>query len=136
MDKTKSITTLVTAIILSFVLGALAGVFYQKQKSDPQIKSTAGTIQKLSSRVVNAIVTYGTITSVDNNRNVTLSYDGESMMMSIAQDAKVYVYENNTRKEISFGDVKVGDSVNITAALDAAGNVVGNMIVIFTRGAQ
>ena len=136
MDKTKSITTLVTAIILSFVLGALAGVFYQKQKSDPQIKSTAGTIQKLSSRVVNAIVTYGTITSVDNNRNVTLSYDGESMMMSIAQDAKVYVYENNTRKEISFGDVKVGDLVNITAALDAAGNVVGNMIVIFTRGAQ
>jgi len=136
MDKAKSITTLVTAIILSFVLGSLAGVFYQKQKSDPQIKSSSNTIQKLSSKVVNAIVTYGTITSIDNDRNITLSYSDESMAVSVAQDAKVYIYENNTRKEINFSDVKVGDSVNITAALDAAGNVVGNMIVIFTRSAQ
>ena len=136
MEKAKPIITLVVAIIISFILGALAGMFYQKQISDPQIESTAGTIQKLSSKVVNAIVTYGTITSVDNNRNITLNYSDESMVVSITQDAKVYIYENNTRKEINFSDVKVGDSVNITATLDAAGNVVGNMIVIFTRSAQ
>lgn len=136
MDKTKSTTTLVSAIILSFILGALAGVFYQKQKSDPQIKSSSNTIQKLSSKVVNAIVTFGTITSIDKDRNITLSYNDESMVLSMAPDTKVYVYENNTKKEINFGDVKVGDSVNVTASLDEAGNVIGNMITIWTRNAQ
>jgi len=136
MEKTKTKSSLVVTIIFSFVLGTLTGVFYQKQKSDPQIQSTTNTIQKLSSKVVNAIVTYGTITSIDSNRNITLSYEGEGMIVSVAQDVKVYIYENSTRKELNFNDLKVGDSVNITASLDASGNILGNMIVIFTRNAQ
>jgi hypothetical protein len=136
MEKTKSIVSLSAAIIFSFILGNLTGIFYQKQKSDPQIQATTDTIQKLSSKVVNAIVTYGTITSIDSNRNITLSYEGESMIVSVAQDVKVYIYENSTRKELNFNDLKVGDSVNITASLDASGNILGNMIVIFTRNAQ
>lgn len=136
MEKTKSIISLSVAIIFSFILGNLTGIFYQKQKSDSQIQTTTDTIQRLSSKVVNAIVTYGTITSVDSNRNITLSYEGESMIVSVAQDVKVYIYENSTRKELNFNDLKVGDSVNITASLDASGNILGNMIVIFTRNAQ
>jgi len=131
MEK-KSIVTLAVVVIFAFVLGTLSGIFYQKQKAAPAIQG----MQSLSSKVVNAIVTYGTVNSIDNSRNITLSYNGDSMTISILTDAKVYIYENSTRREISFNDVQVGDVVNITASLDASGKPQGNMIVIFARNSQ
>ena len=133
MGKTRLIVSLIVVVIFVFGLGGLTGIFYQKQKDAPRAQKTAEKIQTLSSKVVNAIVTYGTVTSIEGNKNITLSHDGEAMTISITPNAKVYIYENATKKEVNFSEVKIGDNVNITASLDQSGSIVGNMIVIFTR---
>jgi len=133
MDKTTSAVSLIVVIIFAFLLGALAGIFYQKQTYSPQMQEATSNIQKLSSKVVSAVVTYGRITSIDENRNVTLDYGGETLTVSVMSDAKIYIYENSTKKELSYSDIKVGDSVNITATVDSSGILQGNMVVIFSR---
>jgi len=133
MEKEKLYVSLAVIIILSVAVGIAIGVFYQVRKDTPQIQNTTTVIQNLSSQVVSAVVTYGSITNIDSNRNVTLSYKGDEMTIAVSPDAKIYEYENSVKRTGQFQDLKVGDLVNITTTILPDGKFQGNMVVVFSH---
>jgi len=131
MNKITSYILLVVVIALALVIGIIIGLFYQKQTYAPQLQVSKITMQSLSSKVVSAVVTYGSVKSVDNNRSIVLSYDSDELSVLVDTTAKIYRYENSSKKEIQFSDIKVGDLVNITTSVSSDGLLHGNMVVIF-----
>jgi len=135
MNKTTLSFSLAAIIVLSLVVGGVIGAVYQQQKDASQIKQTTSTMGSLSSKVVSAVVTYGTITNIDSSRNIILSYKGDTMTIAIEEEAKIYAYENSVKKEVQFQSIKVGDLVNIATTVSADGQFKGNMVVIFSSAA-
>jgi len=133
MNKTKSITLLIVIIIFAFLFGSASGIFYQKQKDAPQIKEKTEVIQKLSSKIVSAIIVFGNVYSINSDRSITLSYQGDKITILTLQNAKIYKYNNSTKKEAQFQDIKVGDSINVTAEINSDGQLQGNTIIIFNN---
>jgi len=135
MNKTTLSFSLALIIVLALVAGAAVGIIYQQQKDAPQLKQKIATIGNLSSKVVSAIVTYGTITNIDSNRNIVLSYKGDTMTIAVQEGAKIYAYENSVKKEVQFQNIKVGDLVNIATTVSDDGQFQGSMVVIFSSAA-
>jgi hypothetical protein len=133
MNKIKLYFLSAVVIIASLAIGVVAGMLLQNKISAPRVKQMTETVGSLSSKVVSAVVAFGSVESIDNNRNITLAYNGDKMTVAIGQDAKIYFYENSVKKELQFQDVKMGDLVNITTTVSQDGKLQGNMIVIFTR---
>jgi len=131
MTKTTLYLSLAGVIILSVTFGVGIGMVYQIQRDSSQIKATANVVGGLSSKAVSAVVTFGTVTNIDSNRNITLEYKGDAITIAIENDAKIYKYENSVKKEVQYGDIKLGDSLNITTTVSADGGFSGNMVIIF-----
>jgi len=134
MDKT-TIIILITAILVSLVLGTGLGIFYQIQKDAPKIQAgekMAATIKDLSSGMVPSIVAYGEVSAI-NERTITLVYNSKTIQIEVSKDAKIYT-NNGTGKgtlpTAKFSDIKKGDRLNITMKVSPDGSLTSQMVVI------
>ncbi len=133
MEQKNLYISIVVAVILAFLAGLVIGIFYQVQKTTPQIKQTENVIKGISSEVINAVVAYGNVSAVGDGRKVTLSYNGDNLDIVLQASAKIYLYEGTDKKEIQFEDIKIGDKVNVTAEIGKDASIQGNMMIIFPR---
>jgi len=137
MDKT-TVIILITAVLVSLVLGAGLGIFYQMQKDSPKIQAgekMSETIKNLSSGMVPSIVAYGEVSAI-NGKNITLGYSGKSMQIEISKTAKIYSAVPNTETKttalptVKFSDIKIGDRLNITMTVSQEGQLQGQSVII------
>jgi hypothetical protein len=133
MEQKNLYISIAVVVVLVFVLGLALGIFYQTQKATPQIQQTAEVIDGISSEVINAVVAYGSVSGVGDDRKVTLSYNGDNLDIALQDSAKIYLYEGANKKEIQFQDIEIGDKANITAEISKEGKIQGNMMIIFPR---
>lgn len=129
---------LVVAALVIFVLGGGAGVFYQSQADAPQLQSVAkaeALIKNVSSGIIPSMVAYGQVSKVEG-RNVTLSYAGDSLAISVKQDAPVYSFAQAagsttpTQQKVDFSTIKVGNNLNIVLKMLASGDLEGQQVII------
>lgn len=133
MNK-ASLVILVIIGVLLFLVGGGLGIFYQAQKDASQIKK-AETIDILSSSVIPSIVAYGQVTKIQG-RNITLTFDNESIIVPIAQNAPVYSFNqsagqaSSVQKQGDISQIKSGDYLNISIGLSQDGKIEGATVVI------
>jgi hypothetical protein len=136
MNNKKQLVILIVAGILILLVGVCLGVFLQTQKVQIQKSAAANG---LASKVVTSIVGYGQVKKIDG-RNITLSNLGDNLTIAIINNAQVYSFaipagsQNGAaapvQQEVSFGDIKVGDHVNIAVTLLPTGLLEGSSVII------
>jgi len=131
MKKIISLILLIVAIFFSLLVGGFCGVYYQKQQDFPQLQKSENLVKDLSSSVVTAVVTYGTVYNIDGNQNIVLSSGTDKINIAIQPNAKFYSYKNSVKNDIKFSDIKVGDTVNITTKISSSGQFQGQQLVVF-----
>ncbi len=144
---TKNILALVTSGIVLFVLGGVCVMAYQWQTknnggilSQLQQQKVPDVIKVLSSNVVPAMAARGIVTKVDG-KNITLTSQGDSITVTMRDDAKLYTFVLNTNitkpvkgstpantstsREISIKDVNIGDDLNVNIKVFPSGQIEG-----------
>ncbi len=122
---------------LSFSLGLSSG-----KKVTEGIKTEAPLADLLGSELIGNLTTAasGEVTEI-SGRNLTLSKDGDSLTISIREDAPLYrlaspeekateVPQPVAREEIEFGEIKIGDTVSISCQLKADASLEGIEIIV------
>jgi hypothetical protein len=136
MNKVTSIVLLVGAGILLLVFGVGLGVLYQNQQPLSQTEKAVEAVKFLSSKTVPSIVAYGQVTKIDG-RNITLFYSGDSITINMDANSQVYLFVNDStgkpvQKKVEFGEIKVGDNLNITLKLLVDGQLQGQSVFILS----
>lgn len=133
MDK-KQVLILVLSCLVLFLLGISLGITIQANNRGAVKKAEA--VNNLSSKVITSITAYGKITKIDGKK-ITLSNLGEDLSILMQDKAKIYSFNVSeksnvapTQKEVGFGDVKVGDSVNVVMKLLSDGQMQGSSLII------
>ncbi len=140
MNKIILIVSAIIAGLLLLALGASLGVSYQAQQasiSSPQLdqlEKTTAAVKFLSSKTVPSIVAYGQVTKIED-RDITLSYGGDSIKANIEENSLVYSFINDSQgkpaqKQVDFKEIKIGDNLNITLKLLPDGQLQGQSIFI------
>jgi len=138
MEKTNLTVPILVGVVL-FIVGAALGIFYQVQigsKSATEVK----TVNALASKVIPSIVAYGKVTAIDG-QNVTVSFDGDTLMVPIVDNAQVFAFTNTTatsapvQQKSSFDKLKVGDNINISVKVLEGGKMQGESIFIMPSSA-
>jgi hypothetical protein len=131
MDKTN-LTILVVVGVIFLVVGAALGIFYQVQRDIPSLAA----VKTLSSKVIPAIAAYGDVTKVDD-RNVTLSFNGDSLTVRIKENSPVVKFArasvgnpNPAEQKVDFKDIKVGDSLSVSVKVLPDGQLEGVSVII------
>jgi len=140
MKKSPVIVYYIVAGICLFVIGGLVGFFIDQQMNAPRVGVADNALKALTSKVIPSITAFGQVQGV-LSRTVTLSYAGDTLDIKIADDAKVSsvnIGGNGGQKDITLGDVKVGDFVNITLQVSQDGSITGTKILVipFTTNAN
>jgi hypothetical protein len=123
----------VVVISLSFFIGRQVGIFYQSQQNDSATRDEL--VSKLSSKLVVSIVVYGQVTKIEG-RNVTLAFGGQQMTLMVGNNAKILTLSSNVssrdsgQKEGVFGDIKLGDKLNMVVTLSQSGQLLVQSAVI------
>jgi hypothetical protein len=139
MFSAKQITILIIAGVLLLLLGAGVGALLSRA-SLQQTKVNA--VNSLASRVISSIVAYGQVKNI-NGRNITLSNLGDDLTITVADSAQIYSFvtpsttdKNKTattapvQQTVGFGNVKVGDNINMTIRLLPTGQLEGASVII------
>lgn len=135
MDKKQTIILIIVGVVF-FLVGVSAGVVIQSQNKIQVQKNTA--ITGLSSRVITSITAYGEIQKIEGKK-ITLSNLGQEMPVLMAESAKVYKFvaqkgeTSLSQQPAEFGEIKVGDNVNIIMKLQKNGEMQGSSIVILPK---
>lgn len=131
-------------IILILLISSFSfGCWLKEQKLNNQDALEKSTIAKLeaSKFVQSWIVTvYGKVEQV-SERNLTLSKEGETLVVPIKEGAKVssvYFQEGSSAssdiQDIAFEDIQIGDSVTIAVQVDKSGDMEGiNLAIIKSK---
>ena len=137
---------------LIFLLGGGLGILYQTQQNvaapQGQGQLMPSVVKNLSSKVIPSIAAYGEITKIDG-RNLTLSYQGDSLVIAIKDDAKIYSFIANSApnptpsvkpattpastassREITFKDLKIGDNVSANVKVLSNGQLEGFSAIV------
>jgi len=136
MYNKKQLVILIIAGIILFLAGMVLGMIYQANNTVQITKNQA--INTLSSKVVSSINAYGTVAKIEG-RNITLSNLGENLLISVADSARVYSFTVSdktsapTQQAVSFGDIKIGDNVNVVLKLLPSGQTQGSSVVILPK---
>ncbi len=130
MNKTNTTALLIIGGLLLMVLGGVIGVLYKTQQVLPQMN----VIKYLSSQIIPSMVAYGEVTDIEG-RNITLSYNGDSMKVQVPENSPVYSFVNNKtskpiQEQVSFENIKKGDNVNVTVKLLPDGQLQSQSIFI------
>jgi len=109
---------------IGFSLGLSSG-----KKAIEEIKTEAPLASLLKSKVIQDLTTVasGEVTEI-SGRNLTLSKEGDTLTISIREDAPIYrllpseevaaeVPQPVAMEEIEFEEIKIGDRANISCAL-------------------
>jgi hypothetical protein len=135
MEKNNYIIIVaVILIIAAFFAGDIFGVSMQKKTTINQSEQTSALIKTLSSDAVPSIVAYGEVSEI-NDKNITLSFNGDTITAKIKDDANFYSYAGNSSSpsKLSFDQIQVGDMLNISIKLTADGQLEGESVINFTR---
>lgn len=137
MDKKQLITLIVVSVVL-FLLGGALGVLLQGQMG-PQ-KTKVAAVQSLSSKAISSVVAYGQVDSI-NGRDITLSNLGDSLTVSLLDNAQVYSFTTQkgstapVQQTLKFENIKVGDKVNVAVKLLPTGQMQGSSVIILPQAA-
>jgi len=128
MDKTISIV-LISGLLFS-VLGAGVGFLYKTLQISPQLT----VIKTLSSKTVPSMVAYGQVSKIEG-RDITLSYSGDNINISMEENSPVYSFVNDSakrdnQKKMELKDIKIGDNLNIAIRLLPDGRIQGQSVFI------
>ena len=119
--------------LLFLVLGGGIGFLYKTLQISPQIKKTTEIIKALSSKTVLSTVAYGQVSKIEG-KDISLSYNGDSIKISMAEKAPVYSFVDSAeipnQKKVDFKEIKVGDNLNITIKLFPDGQIQGQSALI------
>ncbi len=140
MKKENLILIAVIGGVILLGIGFYLGLIYtQKQIEKTQIESPLTTL--LASKVINGLKTIasGEVKEI-SSRNLTLSKDGDTLTVSIREDAPIYrivppeevteIPQPIAREEIKFEEIKVGDKVSISCQLKTDATLEGNEVTI------
>lgn len=142
MDNKNQLVNFIIVGIVCFLLGGGIGIISMQNASQ---RTKIEAANSLSSKVVSSIVAYGQVKSI-NGRNITLSNLGDELSILIADNAQVYSFsapvagKNGVvapvQQIIKFGDIKIGDSVNVSVKLLPSGQIQGTSIIILPPTAK
>jgi uncharacterized protein YpmB len=138
MSKKKILTT--SAVLILILLGFVLGYWLNSQKKLEESAVEKSTIAKLeSSKLVQSwIVTiYGKITEI-SGRDLTLTQQGETLAVSIKDNAKISsanfaqgISTSSGVEDIEFDEVSIGDNVSIAVEVKKDGKLEGiNLTVV------
>jgi len=139
------ISSLAVIVIFVFILGCGAGIFYQSKKDASQFdtlqsgniqsQNTQSVIKDLSSKVVLSSTAYGQVSSI-NGRDITLTYEKDSLKIKVKDDVIIYAptKENfsgvGDQPQVQFENIKEGDNLNVSFKLLSNGTLEGQVITI------
>ena len=143
MDKNTNITTdrkkLTAILIISglaiFILGGIAGALYQNQIS--ALNSSAAALPEgLKSKAVSSIIFFGKVEKVFGRMlKISSGSDSGQVSVLVSEDAKISMMDFSgkalAQKPAGFKDIKIGDSVNVTAKIMDNYAISGVSLVIF-----
>ena len=149
MDNKKTVGVWLVVCAILFLLGIGLGLLLIQQPN-----SKIQTADNLSSKVVSSIVAYGQVKNIDG-RNITLSNLGDSLTISLTDNAQIYAFSTSAssatsvasstgksksvapvksttpvQRTAAFENIKVGDSVNVALRLGTDGQMQGTSLVI------
>ena len=126
---------LATIAVAVFVVGMGLGMFYQFKKDAQKISATgtpSADLKVLSSDIITAVAAFGNVTDV-NGRNITISYNGKSLTLNIGENVAVTSFTNNgSQKNISYSDIKKGDSVNAALKINPDGQLTAQTVLVLS----
>ncbi|SRR3990167_578733 len=130
----KTISTVLISGLLFLILGTGIGFMYKTIQISPQIKKTTAIIKDLSSKTILSSVAYGQVSKIEG-RDITLSYSGDSIKISMEANSPVYSFANDSigkpiQKKVSLKEVKIGDNLNITIKVLPDGQIQGQSVLI------
>ena len=119
---------------IGFSLGLSSG-----QKAVKEVKAPLADL--LESKVITSLITTasGEVTEI-SDRTLTLSKEGDTLTILIKEDTPIYqeipseeiegVPTPVGKKEIEFGEIKIGDKVNISCQLKVDGSLEGIEVIV------
>lgn len=112
---------------------------YQAQKGGASLfpsSDSSAVVKTLSSKVIASIIAYGTVADIQG-KNITLSYNSDSVVIAIADTAEIYSFSQAsggnaapTQTKTEFSQIKKGDSLNVTLNLLSDGQLKGTSVII------
>ena len=139
MKKETLITIAVIGGLILLGIG-FSLVLSSGQKAIKEVKAPLADL--LESKVITGLITTasGEVTEI-SDRNLTLSKEGDTLTILIREDAPIYqevLPEEETpgvprpvmREEIEFGEIKVGDQVDISCGLKADASLEGIEVTV------
>jgi len=141
MKKTSLIIIIAIGGIILLGIGFFSGMaLVQKRIQKSNTESLVAVL--LTSKVINSltIIASGEIAAI-GGRNLTLNREEDSLIISIQGGAPVHrlsplketateAPQSMIEKEIQFGEIKVGDKVNIFCQLKADGTLEGTAVTV------
>lgn len=132
MNKTVLVASVVGLVFL--VAGVFAGFLLEKNITEKDIEKANTTIKAFGSKLIPYVTAFGKIQSI-SGKDLTLNYNGDTVVIKIKDDAKVSIIEtgddNNTiQKEALFEDLKVGDSVSVNISISSDNAIEGSRVLI------
>ena len=142
----RNIIVSLIVVVLILLVGGFLGAAYQRQQGG-QSQGIAQMVKDLNSKVVPTISAYGSVTKVEG-RNLTLTYQGDTLTLKITDDAKVYSISpvtppksgtgsnKNTSgaatplKEVAFQNIAVGNNVSVRLRVLPDGQFEGFSVII------
>ena len=131
-SKNSNLIILVIAGIFIFVIGSSLGFFYKIKTSMPNASvDTTNLIGQLSLKTVPTILAFGQVSKIQG-RNITLSFNGDTMTVPVGDSAQVRSANSSTnaQQNAQFGDVKVGQTININLKVLSDGSLEGISVFI------
>ncbi len=135
------VLVIVFIFFFGYSLGTVSGNSTSKNavQSQVQTQKMPEAINVLSSKVIPSIAAYGIVTKIDG-RNITLTYQTDSIVITMRSDAKIYSYVVNSAlvkpgskppanayvtKLADFNDIKVNQNLSANIKVYPDGRVEG-----------
>ena len=139
MNNKINSTVLISGLVC-LVLGVGIGLLYKtlqtshQQLSPQQIEKTTATIKDLSSKIILSSVAYGQVSKIEG-RDITLSYNGDSIKINITENIPIYSFTNDSagksvQKKVDLKVIKIGDTLNITIKVLPDGQIQSQSVLI------
>lgn len=134
--ETKNVIIAISSGILILIIGFALGVLYKstgQPTGQPQNTTQAipPAVKVLNSKTIPSITSNGIITKI-NGKTVTVSNQGDNVVMTTRDDAKIYSFTaaDGKAQQITLQDLKTGDTVSATIKVTESGEVQAYSIVV------
>lgn len=142
MNRNNLIIIAVIGGLILLGLGYSYGLFTTQKGLKELQQAPTALSELLASKVIRGLSTSATgdITAI-SGRSLTLTAEGDTLTILIREDAPIYrlvppeeiaieIPQPVAREEITLGEIKVGDKVNISCQLKADGSLEGTEVTV------